>query len=38
MGDFHFSTALALAIALLTASYQAIKAAMANPIEELRYE
>jgi putative ABC transport system permease protein len=29
---------LALAIALLTVSYQAIRSAMANPVESLRYE
>ena len=28
----------ALAIALLTVSYQAVKAATANPVEALRYE
>ncbi len=28
----------AFAIALLTVSYQAIKAALANPVESLRYE
>jgi putative ABC transport system permease protein len=35
---FVFSSILALAIAILTVSYQAIKAALANPIEALRYE
>jgi putative ABC transport system permease protein len=29
---------LALAIALLTVSYQAVKAAVANPVKSLRYE
>lgn len=35
---FLFSAALALMIALLSVSYQAFKAATANPIESLRYE
>ena len=35
---FLFSGALALLIALLTVSYQAIKAARANPADSLRYE
>jgi putative ABC transport system permease protein len=35
---FLSATLLALVIALLTVSYQAIKAARANPIEALRYE
>jgi putative ABC transport system permease protein len=35
---FIFSGILVLAIALLTVSYQAIRAARANPVESLRYE
>jgi len=35
---FVFSAGLALVIALLTVSYQSIKAAVANPVEALRYE
>jgi len=35
---FVLSGSIALAIALLTVSYQAIKAATANPVESLRYE
>ncbi len=37
-GVFILAGALALLIALLTVSYQAIKAALANPVESLRYE
>jgi len=37
-GIFAFSAALALLIAILTVSYQAIKAATANPVDSLRYE
>ena len=35
---FLFSGILALVIALLTVSYQAVRAAVANPIDSLRYE
>jgi putative ABC transport system permease protein len=35
---FVVSAVLALAIALITVSYQAIKAAISNPVESLRYE
>jgi len=35
---FVLSGGTALLIALLTVSYQAIKAATANPVEALRYE
>ncbi len=35
---FIFSAVLALIVALLTVSYQAIKAATANPADSLRYE
>jgi putative ABC transport system permease protein len=35
---FALSGGIALLIALLTVSYQAIKAAVANPIDSLRYE
>jgi putative ABC transport system permease protein len=38
IGIFIISGLLALAIALLTVSYQSIKAAIANPVESLRYE
>lgn len=37
-GIFLLAGTLALAIALLTVSYQAIKAALADPVKSLRYE
>lgn len=37
-GIFLLSGALVLLIALLTVSYQAIRAALSNPVEALRYE
>jgi putative ABC transport system permease protein len=33
-----FASLAALAVAILTVSYQALKAALANPVESLRYE
>ena len=38
LGTFLLAGAIALVIALLTVSLQAIKAALANPVEALRYE
>ena len=38
VGTFALAGLLALTIALLTVSYQAIKAALADPVESLRYE
>ena len=38
IGTFVLGGALALGIALLTVSSQAIKAALANPVDALRYE
>jgi ABC-type antimicrobial peptide transport system permease subunit len=38
LGTFILAAILALVIALLTVSYQAVKAAKANPVEALRYE
>ena len=35
---FVFSALLALAIALMTVTYQAVKAAVANPVDSLKYE
>jgi putative ABC transport system permease protein len=37
-GTFFLAAVLAMAIALLTVSFQAIKAAVGNPIKALRYE
>jgi putative ABC transport system permease protein len=37
-GTFIFAALLAIGIALLTVSFQAIRAAMANPVESLRSE
>ena len=37
-GIFVMAGVLALAIACLTISYQSIRAALANPVETLRYE
>ena len=38
LGIFALAAALALFIALLTISFQTIKAAVANPVDSLRYE
>jgi len=38
VGIFILAGALALTIAGLTVSYQSVKAALANPVESLRYE
>jgi putative ABC transport system permease protein len=38
LGIFLLSGMMALVIALMTVSYQTIKAAMANPVDSLRYE
>ncbi len=38
VGVFLLATILALCIALLTVSFQAMKAALANPVKSLRYE
>ena len=35
---FVFSGLIAVLIALLTVSFQAVKAAVTNPVESLRYE
>ncbi len=37
-GVFLLATAIALVIAILTVSYQAVRAAIANPVKSLRYE
>jgi putative ABC transport system permease protein len=38
VGTFVLSALLALAIALLTVSFQSIRVAIANPVDSLRYE
>jgi putative ABC transport system permease protein len=38
IGVFAWSGLLAFVIALLTVSFQSIKAALANPVEALRHE
>jgi putative ABC transport system permease protein len=38
LGFFLLASAMAFVIALLTVSYQAIKASLVNPIDSLRYE
>jgi putative ABC transport system permease protein len=38
VGIFILSASLALTVAMITMSYQSIKAAMMNPVESLRYE
>lgn len=38
IGIFALSTGLALLIAIVTVSFQSIKAALANPVDSLRYE
>jgi putative ABC transport system permease protein len=38
IGSFLLAATAALVIALLTVSYQGIKAALANPVDSLRYE
>jgi putative ABC transport system permease protein len=35
---FFMAAALAMLIALVTVSYQSIRAALANPVDSLRYE
>lgn len=35
---FILTACLSLAIAMITASYQALKAALSNPVDALRYE
>jgi putative ABC transport system permease protein len=38
MWIFVVSTVVSLSVAILTVSYRAVRAAMANPVEALRYE
>jgi putative ABC transport system permease protein len=38
IGSFLLAASLALLIAMITVSYQSLKAALANPIDSLRYE
>jgi putative ABC transport system permease protein len=38
LGTFILAGVLALVIALLTVGYQAVKVAIANPVDALRYE
>ncbi|MDH4271609.1 MAG: hypothetical protein OEW18_06500, partial [Candidatus Aminicenantes bacterium] len=38
VGTFVFSSVIAVAIALLTISFQTVKAGTANPVDSLRYE
>ena len=38
IGTFVLSSALALIIALLSITHQSVKAAVANPVDSLRYE
>jgi putative ABC transport system permease protein len=38
LGPFVLAAALAFVIALITVSYQSIRAALANPVDSLRYE
>jgi putative ABC transport system permease protein len=35
---FIFSALLVIGVALMTVSFQAVKAAIANPVEALKYE
>jgi len=38
LSSFLLSGLIALAVALVTVSYQTVRAALTNPIESLRYE
>ncbi|MBE0711857.1 MAG: hypothetical protein IH583_05685 [Candidatus Aminicenantes bacterium] len=38
VGPFVLSAALALIIALITVSYQAVRSAVSDPVESLRYQ